>query len=200
MPKKEGANASQFLEMKNRKTANDKIYTPLKLAIEMIKMCDIKENDNVLDCSLGKGIFYNNFPNCNSDWCEIEKGRDFFEYTKDKKYDWIIGNPPYSLWNKWLDHTCNITDKFCYIFGVFNLTPPRVDTILKKGFGITRLTICKVHWWFSPSFLVVFEKDKKSVIDVIRDSFLCDICNNKRCKRGRTYKNKKYGINECSKN
>ena len=99
-------------DIKSRKTANDVILTPKKLAEDMIKLCNIKSTDKVLDCSLGKGIFYNNFPECNKDWCEIEKGRDFFEYTKGKKYDWIIGNPPYSLWDKWLEHTCEITDKF----------------------------------------------------------------------------------------
>ena len=165
--------------------------------IKKLKLCNIKSTDKVLDCSLGKGIFYNNFPECNKDWCEIEKGRDFFEYTKGKKYDWIIGNPPYSLWDKWLEHTCEITDKFCYIFGVYNLTPPRVDEIMKKGFGITSLTLCKVDWWFSPSYIVICEKNKPSSVNVIRDRYLCDKCN-KRCYRGRTIKGYKWGMNECS--
>ncbi len=183
--------------IQNRQKANDLIYTPKKVAIEMINMCNIKENDKVLDCSLGGGIFFNNFPKCNKDWCEIEKGRDFFKYTEGKKYDWVIGNPPYSLWTKWLEHTCKITNKFCYIFGVYNLTPARVGNILEKGFGITKITLCKVDWWFSPSFLVVFEKNKDSIVKNIKQRFLCDICE-KKCKRGQTYKGKKYGMNECS--
>jgi len=184
-------------EIPHRNKPNDVILTPKKLAIDMINLCNIKETDNVLDCSLGEGIFYNNYPKCKKDWCEITKGRDFFEYTKGKKYDWIIGNPPYSIWSKWLKHTCKITDKFCYIFGVYNLTPPRVDEILKMGFGITSITLAKVDWWFSPSFIVICEKNKPSFVNVIRDRYLCDICN-KRCKRGLKYKGKKYGMNECS--
>ena len=184
-------------DIQKRKTANDVVLTPKKLAIDMINLCNIDPTDTVLDCSLGKGIFYNNFPQCDKDWCEIEKGRDFFEYTKGKKYDWVIGNPPYSLWDKWLKHTCKITDKFCYIFGVYNLTPPRVDEIIKEGFGITSITLCKVDWWFSPSFVVIFEKNKPSCVNVIRDRYVCDICE-KRCKRGQKYKDKKYGMNECS--
>ena len=184
-------------KIRKRSEASDRIYTPKKLAIDMINMCDIKPTDNVLDPSLGDGIFYNNFPKCNKDWCEIDKGRDFFEYTKGKKYDWVIGNPPYSIWTKWMKHTAKITDKVCYIFGLYNLTPPRVDEMKKMGFGITSMMICKVDWWFSPSWVVIFEKNKPSVVNVIRDRYKCDICN-KRCKRGQTYKGKKYGMNECS--
>ncbi len=184
--------------IQTRQKANDVIYTPKKLAIEMINMCDIKQTDKVLDCSLGGGVFFDNFPESDKDWCEIEKGRDFFEYTKGKKYDWVIGNPPYSLWNKWLEHTCEITDKFCYIFGVYNLTPSRLGRIMDKGFGITKITLCKVEWWFSPSFLVVFEKNKENIIKNIRDTYPCDICG-KKCRRGRKHKGKIYGMNECSK-
>ena len=87
--------------MNNKKSnPNDVVYTPLPVAKMMIEMADIKESDTVLDPSLGAGVFYNNLPKCKKDWCEITKGRDFFEYTKGKKYDWIIGNPPYSLWSK----------------------------------------------------------------------------------------------------
>lgn len=184
-------------EIQIKKKANDKIYTPKKLAIDMIKLCNIEETDDVLDPSLGQGVFYDNLPKCQKDWCEIEKGRDFFEYTKGKKYDWIIGNCPYSLWDKWLEHTCNITDNFCYIFNSYNLTAPRLDKIFKAGFGITNITICKVDWWFSTSFIVVFKKDKASIVNVIRNRYLCDICG-KRCKRGLKFQGKKYGPNECS--
>ena len=72
-----------------------------------------------------------------------------------------------------------------------------VDEMKKMGFGITSMTICKVNWWFSPSYIVIFEKNKPSFVNVIRDRYLCDICN-QRCKRGLTYKGKKYGMNECS--
>jgi hypothetical protein len=183
--------------IQEREKTNDLIYTPKPLALDMIKLCDIKETDKVLDCSLGGGVFYDNFPVCERDWCEIDRGRDFFVYTKNKKYDWVIGNPPYSLWTKWLDHTCKITDKFCYIFGVYNLTPSRLGRIFDNGFGITSFTICKVDWWFSPSYLVVFEKNKKSIINNIKTAYKCDICG-KICNRGRNRGGKKYGMNVCS--
>jgi hypothetical protein len=176
--------------VKNRKEANDKIYTPNDVAIKMISLCDIKEGDKVLDCSKGGGVFYNNYPtNCIKDYCEIEENRDFFNYND--KVDWIIGNPPYSLWTKWINHTVNITDNFCYIFGAFNLTPSRLQIIYDKGFIATHFHICKVNWWFSPSFIIVFKKGNQedNILTTTKGDFMCDICN-KRCYRGRTYKKK----------
>ena len=95
--------------IKKRKTANDVIYTPAPLAKVMIELCDIQQVDKVLDPSRGGGIFYNNLPECNKDYCEITEDKDFFKY--DKEVDIIIGNPPYSLWTKWLEHTIKLNPK-----------------------------------------------------------------------------------------
>jgi hypothetical protein len=175
-----------------RSTANDAIYTPLYIARLMIDMCDIKTEMNVLDPSRGEGVFYNNLPDCNKEYCEITEGLDFFNYTK--RVDLIIGNPPYSLWDKWLAHTMTLTDKFCYIFGVYNFTDKRINEIIEKGYGITKFHLLKVDWWFSPSFIVVFEKNKPSIITVEPKRIYCDICNTgKRCGRGQ----KDVGMNKC---
>ena len=81
-----------------------------------------------------------------------------------------------------------ITNKFCYILGCFNFTDARVRKILNNGFGITKIHLLKIDWWFSPSYIVIFEKIKKSIITVEPKSVLCDICNG-RCKRGRAGNN-----------
>ena len=170
-------------DIKCRKNAFDKIYTPKPVALKMIDMCDLKEGDTVLDPSYGGGVFYDNLPEyVNKEWCEIDKGKDFFEY--DKKVDCIIGNPPYSIWSKWLEHTMKLTNKFCYIFGNLNFTDKRVRDIIDNGYGITKFHLIKIDWWFSPSYIVVFEKNKPSIISVESKVVLCDICNG-RCKRGR---------------
>jgi len=180
--------------IKNRKSPFDIIYTPKPVALKMIDMCDLKEGDTILDPSYGGGVFYDNLPEyVNKEWCEIEKGKDFFEY--DKKVDCIIGNPPYSLWNQWLQHTMNLTDKFCYIFGNLNFTDKRIRNIIDNGYGITKFHLLKIDWWFSPSYLVVFEKNKPSIMSVEPNIILCDICN-LRCKRGRNGNNH----NECTNN
>ena len=66
-----------------KNNSNDVIYTPLPVALKMIDMCDIHENDKILDPSKGGGVFYNNFPNnCIKDYCEISEGIDFFNYNE----------------------------------------------------------------------------------------------------------------------
>ncbi len=167
---------------KVKNNPNDVIFTPLDVAKIMIDMCEIESHQTVLDPSLGGGVFYDNLPPCQKDFCEITKDKDFF--ACEQTYDLIIGNPPYSLWNEWIQHTMKLTDKFCYIFGCFNFTDKRIRDILSSGYGITKFHLLKVDWWYSPSFILVFEKNKPSIISVSAQCHLCDICNS-RCKRGR---------------
>jgi hypothetical protein len=54
-----------------------------------------------------------------SPWCEIEHGRDFFDW--DDPVDWAIGNPPYSLTRPWFNHTMRIAAQFCYLVPVRNV-------------------------------------------------------------------------------
>ena len=182
-------------KIRTREVPNDVIYTPLPVAELMISLCDIQPHEKVLDPSKGAGIFYDNLPKCEKDWCEITDDKDFFEYTD--KVDWIIGNPPFSLWTKWMAKTCEITDKFCYIMGNMNLTSLRIKRIHDAGFGITKIHFLKISWWFGDSIVIVCEKNKPSIVGTSGESFVCDICGLK-CKRGLKTKDKEYGKNECS--
>jgi len=180
--------------IKSRKESNDKIYTPKKVAEIMIKLCDIKENETVLDPSKGGGVFYNNLPqHCIKDYCEIEEDKDFLKYNK--QCDIIIGNPPYSIWNKWIDKTLQLNpQRFCYIWGIYNLTNHRIGRIIEKGYGIKKIIFLKIDWWFSSSYIVLFEKGyvSKEFINY-KDRIMCENCG-KRCKRG----GKGYSFNKCS--
>tara|TARA_R110000782_G_scaffold199844_1_gene288745 strand:+ start:105 stop:686 length:582 start_codon:yes stop_codon:yes gene_type:complete len=178
--------------IKWRGKPNDIIFTPKPVAELMIEMCNIQPNDKVLDPSKGGGVFYDNFPECDKSYCEITEDIDYFDASGT--YDLIIGNPPYSIWNKWLDKTMELTDKFCYIFGVMNLSSPRLQRIYEKGYVIKKFHIIKVDYWFSQSFIVLFEKGKpnESIIEFTGKVFRCDICG-KRCGRGQ--KNKSF--NKC---
>lgn len=174
----------------SRVKKNDVIYTPKPVALRMIELCNITPDMKVLDPCYGGGVFYENLPDCDKHWCEIAKGKDFFSETD--KYDLIIGNPPYSLWSKWIDHTIKLTDKFCYIFGYLNFTPFRIEELMQKGFGITHLTYVQVDWWFGSSVLAIFERNKPSIVQTLPRVF-CDVCG-KKCNRGTAG----YSWNECS--
>ena len=188
------SNAKIIKSIANRKKANDRFYTPKKIVDIMLKMCDIKETDKVLDPCIGEGAFYNNLPKCEKYWCEIDKGKDFFEWNK--KVDLMIGNPPYSMWNKWLDHTIKYCDKFCYVFGIMNLTNHRIKRLEEEGFFITKIHVCKVSYWLSNSMLVLFEKNKKPIITATKHEIKCEKCG-KRCGRGQTRKGVKLSPNIC---
>ena len=139
----------------------DYYLTPEPVARLMIEMAEIKDTDLVLDPSKGKGVFFDNLP-YGGDYCEITEGKDFFDNRN--YYDVIIGNPPYSIWDRWISHTVKICDKFCYLFGQSSLTHNRIKMIHDAGFGATKICILKVNWWMTQSMIVVFEKGKPSIL------------------------------------
>ena len=74
---------------------------------------------SVIDPCRGENKVFHSILNC--DFAEITEGIDFFDVTK--KYDWIIGNPPYSIFNKWIKHSYKIGTNIVYLlptFKVFN--------------------------------------------------------------------------------
>eukprot|EP00732_Lithocolla_globosa_P004261 Lithocolla_globosa_v1_NODE_3842_length_1558_cov_16.637326.p1 type:complete len:191 gc:universal NODE_3842_length_1558_cov_16.637326:121-693(+) len=165
-----------------KKAKHDLIFTPPSVAQLMIDMCSLRDGQTVLDPCRGDGAFYNLFPsNVQKEWFEIAEEKDFFDCKEH--FDWIVGNPPYSMWDKWLEHTMAITDNFCYLFSFLNFTPNRLKKIYGKGFGLTKLHIVKVDWWFSQSIIAVFEKGKPSIVSVEHKTVQCEC--GKRCGRGR---------------
>ena len=165
----------------SRSNPNDKIYTPKPIAEIMIQMCDIKPSDTVLDPSKGGGVFYDMIPSIHKDYCEIDEGIDFFK--NEKQYDVIVGNPPYSKWTKWLEHTVKKCNRFCYIFGACNLTPNRIKIAHDAGFGLTKMHTVKVAWFMSQSYICLFERDKPSIMTITAGTFNCEFCHT-HCHRG----------------
>ena len=157
-------------QIKERPTPHDKVYTPLEVAKLLIDMTDIKETDTVLDPSKGGGVFFDNLPQCREKyWCEIDDGVDFFDFNKE--VDIIIGNPPYSMWNRWLEHSVNLKPrKIAYVFGMLNLTPLRLKLLKENGYVLSKIHITTVNSWFANSVLAVFERDGVPVLtfDTIR--------------------------------
>jgi hypothetical protein len=65
-----------------------------------------------LDPCRGDGAFFRHLPP-GSDWCEIEEGKDFFAYNC--QVNWIVGNPPYSIYYEWLVHSFEIASNIVYL-------------------------------------------------------------------------------------
>ena len=148
---------------KSQVRKNDIYITPEELAKDIIDIITFKEGEILMDPSKGTGIFYDNFPtSVKKIFCEITEGLDFFEHKTE--VDWIVGNPPWSLMTKWLDHTSDITRKgFLYIGPMYVLTDKRVDLLRKKSFELTWLESFRVKEWFGyPVCAYLFEKNKLS--------------------------------------
>ena len=88
----------------------DVVYTPDWIAHDMVKA--FKPFGNILEPSKGDGVFMKYLPS-SAAWCEIEEGRDFFKWTST--VDWIIGNPPYSIFEEWLRHSFQLADNVAYV-------------------------------------------------------------------------------------
>lgn len=60
---------------------NDKVLTPTNISKMVIDLFEI--DGIILDAFMGTGSFYNQYPShLQKEWCEIDKGKDFFEYDK----------------------------------------------------------------------------------------------------------------------
>jgi len=163
--------------------SNDVCHTPLHIARLMIAMCKLKEGQRVLDPCRGKnGVFFHNFPSYTiNDWCEIEDDKDFFDYNGTA--DIITGNPPFSLFGKWIDKTLQLSpNKICYIFGSLNLTTARLNKFKAAGYGITALHMFKNTYWYGDAFCVLFEKGAESIMSLEPATIMCESCGH-RCKR-----------------
>lgn len=119
--------------------ANDKILTPEPIARAIINLFPIY--GTVLDPFYGKGAFYDNFPETvKKEWCEIEMGKDFFDYTN--KVNWIISNPPYSILDEVLDYSYEIANNIVYLISLSKLwtSMGRIRKVFNYG-GIRKIYI-----------------------------------------------------------
>ena len=150
--------------IKHRKTPNDVFITPLALAKSHINMIEPIEGEKWLDPCKNNGSYYNQFPeNIIKDYCEILEEKDFFTY--DKPVDIIVSNPPWSILDKWFKKNIELNPRcFSMLIGINNLTARRIEWCENAGYGLTQMKMMKVFKWYGMSVIVVFEKNKKSII------------------------------------
>ena len=101
----------------------DRVYTPDHIVRDMVAY--FKPAGRVLEPFAGEGAFLAHLPG--AEWCEIDQGRDFFDYTR--KVDWIMSNPPYSLTRECFRHAATLADHIVYLLPLRNVF---------SGFGFVR--------------------------------------------------------------
>jgi hypothetical protein len=158
--------------------------TPPECAKECITRVPLVKGDRVLEPFRGEGAFYDNLPDwVEKDWCEITQGRDYKDY--DKEYDWVITNPPFRLGDDgekrfnafWLllDYYTQRAEKGVAFLGkdtcFGTLTPRRLELLKERGWGLTGLTEYNIRKWRGRYYLMVFEKDKPSIMGFVNKNY-----------------------------
>jgi hypothetical protein len=115
----------------------DVVYTPDWVAKDMVNF--FKPSGRILEPCKGDGVFLKYLPP-HTEWCEIEEGRDFFAIHD--RYDWIVGNPPYSCLSKWFEHSFRLSDNVLFFI-------PFAYTFS----GMARIGIIRDYGWI-PSFRI----------------------------------------------
>ena len=120
---------------------NDRIFTPDALACDIVS--HFRPCGSILEPSAGENAFVRAVERLglSCDWCEVDHGRNFFDCTTH--YDYIITNPPYSLFTRFLKHLLEVADNVVYLCPIpawFQRARQRI--IDASGFGLVE--ICHV--------------------------------------------------------
>lgn len=148
---------------------NDKCMTPPEIARKLINLLPVDALGSVLDPFLGDGAFWANIPSLDVDWCEIDRGIDFFDYIRH--VDWIISNPPYSIFDAVLDHSFELADNVAYLVPLSKIfsSMGRIRKWKKygniKNIWIMSASKCGFPFGF-PAAFVWWEKDYKGQTEI----------------------------------
>jgi hypothetical protein len=132
--------------MKYKLLASDYVKTPEWCAKDMVG--HFSPSGRILDPCRGENkVFYNILENC--DWCEINEGIDFFE--NKNQYDWVIGNPPYSIFNAWIRQSYKIGKNIVYLLPTFKVwNPLSLARLYRDRGGIRHIRLYdvgkKIEW------------------------------------------------------
>lgn len=120
--------------------SNDDVQTPVGLAKLIVEHFDsqIDLNDTLLEPCKGDGNFHKFM--WHSDYCEIKEGKDFFDYKGH--VNWIITNPPWSLFRKFLVKAMGVADNVVFLVTINHIwTKARIRDIRQANFGIKEIVL-----------------------------------------------------------
>nr|WP_250808543.1 hypothetical protein [Neorhizobium tomejilense] len=127
--------SSRFRTSHPDRNPKDIVLTPTEWARDIV--AHFAPTGLCLDPCRGASAFYDVLPEPKT-WCEITEGVDFFDFSD--RVDWIISNPPYSLFDRWLDHSLEIAENIVYLVPVnkFLSSLQKLDKVYRYG-GIAHI-------------------------------------------------------------
>lgn len=116
-------------------TAADIVFTKENTARYIVDYFKKYGSDigSILEPASGKDVFYNLFTNKEKYRCEITDGYDFLEF--DKKVDWIITNPPYSIYDLFLEKSFEVSDNVVFFVPIAKAFKSNKVQNLVIGYG-----------------------------------------------------------------
>jgi hypothetical protein len=123
---------------------NDVVMTPYPLALAIVR--HFAPMGNLLEPCCGSGAFLRAMrafrratgPRITGiEWREISKGRDFLIWHDPRRFDWIITNPPWSLFAQFLNRAMMDAHNvvfLCHVNAWF--TTRRVRDVAAAGYGM----------------------------------------------------------------
>ena len=116
---------------------NDVVFTPDWLAEKICSMFLIK--GLVLEPCKGEGVFMKYLPS-NTMWCEITEGKNMYDFIESDRVDWIVTNPPYSDFDRFLDFCFGLSDNVVILVPVAKIM--KSMGTLKKIFNYGGIVSC----------------------------------------------------------
>jgi len=112
-------------------TAADTVFTNDKTAQWIIDY--FKPQGSILDPAAGNDAFFGKFQNTKKYRCEIKDGSDFLLW--DNSVNWIITNPPYSIYDKFLEHAFKIADNVVFFVPIAKAFKSNSVQKMVKNYG-----------------------------------------------------------------
>lgn len=146
---------------------NDVVFTSDDIARTLVDLFNPK--GKILEPCSGEGVFLKYLP-LETEWCKITKGKDFFDYKE--KVDWIFTNPPYSNFDRFLDHSFELAENVMFLVPIAKVWKSW-GTILKikKYGGIKQMWLvpasrCGFPFGF-PVAAIHFQKDYHGALTIL---------------------------------
>jgi hypothetical protein len=145
---------------------NDIVMTKPEMAKYLLSLITFKDGDIVCEPCLGKGAFYNNFPNnVRKIYYEINENKDYL--LSDEIVDFTISNPPFIPRKLFWDFHCKAMEttrkNIYWLINLFSLnvfTPKRIKDMNNKGWYMENIHIVSDKRWFGRYGFIRFGKEK----------------------------------------